>query len=213
MAPKLNLYYLTSSCSLVPHILLHETALPHTATKVDWSAGFPPSLLHLNPKARVPFVVLDDSTVITENPAIQTLIAQLAPEKQLLGTNPLDVVRTYEWLNWLSGTLHGEAYGAWFRPSRYVKEEALYGKVKEKASESVVACYEAVEEKLDGREWAVGDGFTAVDAYLYVFFRWGVSGGFSMDKYPRYAALAKKVEGRGAVLKALEVEGIERVAF
>jgi len=70
-----------------------------------------------------------------------TAIAQLAPEKQLLGRGELERVRVYEWMNWISGTLHGVAYGMVLRPERFVAREELFGDVVEMGKKSVRGCY------------------------------------------------------------------------
>jgi glutathione S-transferase len=43
--------------------------------------------------------------------AIATAIANLAPGRHLMGRTALDRVRVYEWMTWLSGTLHGQGFG------------------------------------------------------------------------------------------------------
>ncbi|KAK3202964.1 hypothetical protein GRF29_154g1332693 [Pseudopithomyces chartarum] len=201
-----------------PHILLQEASLPHEKTiwkKEDLITpagfGYPDSFKALNPKAKVP-VLTADNEVITENPAIFTLISQLAPEKHLLGKTPLETVRVYEWLNYLSGTLHGQAYGMFFRPGRWTDAEdgSLDQRVLAKAVSTIKDSYKYVEEKLEGKKWAVGDDFTAVDAYLFVFYQWGVKAAqLPMEKdYPNYARLVGEVAKRPAVQEALKAEGL-----
>lgn len=208
MAPKLNLFLAPGACSLAPHILLREAGLPYTTTTISYSTGFLPEYLKLNPKGKVPFMQMDDA-VITETPAIMTAIAQLAPTKHFLGKTNLETVRCYEWMNWLSGTLHGQAFGGLFRPERFVTDAALVGAVSEKARETIAGCYAFIEERLQGKTWAVGEDFSAVDAYLFVFWRWGNMKGFEMrEKYPEYTALVERVAEREKVRETVEEEGV-----
>ena len=220
MAPTLHLYGVTGSCSLAPHILLRESGLPFTSTlytraEIIAAGGYPASLLALNPKAKVPVVKFNDE-VITENPAIFTLIAQLAPSSNLLGKGGVETVRVYEWLNYLSGTVHGQAYGMFFRPWRFTDAEdgSLNARVQARAKVMLQECYKYIDEKLEGRTWAVGDAFTAVDVYLFVFYRWGtVDMGFDMKgEYPNYAKVMGEVVKRETVKEALRVEGLEEYA-
>lgn len=112
-------------------------------------------------------------------------------------------------MNWISGTLHGQAFGGLLRPGRYIEDEELFPAVRDKALKTVVECYDTVEGRLKGVN-AVGDGFTVVDAYLYVFWRWACMKGLDMAvKYPKYAALVAEVVKRDAVRKTLEIEEIE----
>lgn len=45
--------------------------------------------------------------IITEVPAIVTVISHLAPKRGFLGQTTMDMVRVYEWLNYVGGVVHG----------------------------------------------------------------------------------------------------------
>ncbi|OAL01078.1 glutathione S-transferase [Phaeosphaeriaceae sp. SRC1lsM3a] len=209
MAPKLHLYMSSGACSLAPHIALREAGLEFTTTEINAKRGFPTEYLHLNPKGRVP--ILDfDGELITETPAILSLISDLAPEKKLLGTTLLEQARAREWLAYLSGTLHGQGFGCLFRPKRFVgDEESMYDQVKATGRQTAKDSFALIEEKLQGRTHAVGDAFTLVDANLLVFYRWGNFLKFGMaENYPSYTRLVEEVVKREAVQKTVEAEGI-----
>ena len=68
--PKITLYLAPGACSLAPHILLHEASLANASRKIDFtvtnvtaSVGYEglqsAEFLRLNPKARVPVLVLN----------------------------------------------------------------------------------------------------------------------------------------------------------
>ncbi|KAJ5930637.1 hypothetical protein N7466_006130 [Penicillium verhagenii] len=201
----IKLYYYPGACSLAPHILLHETKLPFTLSKEV--AGLTPELRAKNPKAKIPVLTIDD-TVITENIAIQTAIGNLAPSLALLGApGTLESVRVYEWLSWLSTSLHAAAFGSLFRPGRFTtsEDEGVLEGIRDKARESIMGTFDLVEGKLTGVH-AVGERFTAVDAYLFVFYRWGARSWDMKALWPKYAALAAGVGARESVVKALEAE-------
>lgn len=209
MAPKLHLYLSSGACSLAPHIALNEAGFEFTTTDLNAQRGFPSEHLNLNPKGRVP--ILDfDGELITETPAILSLISDLAPEKKLLGTTVLEQARAREWLAYLSGTVHGQAFGCLFRPKRFVgDEESMYDQVKATGRQYALDCFAYIEEKLQGRTHAVGDAFTLVDANLLVFYRWGNFLKMGMrEKYPTYTRLMERVVEREAVRKTVEAEGI-----
>lgn len=113
---------------------------------------------------------------------------------------------------WLSGTLHGAGFTHLFRPGWFTKvasKEELEG-IRKRAKEVVGECFEMIEGKLRKGEWAVGDRFTAVDADLLVFFRWGNQVGFEMRvTFPKYTMLMERLVKRDAVRRALDIEGIE----
>lgn len=214
-----HLYYAQGACSLAPHILLHETSLPFTVTALSVKSGFPSEFEHINPKKRVPVLVINGQT-ITENPAVMLVISQLVPEKSLMGRTDVDQVRVLEWMNWVSGTLHGQAFAMVLRPARFSDDETLYPAIKEKGLKTVKDCFEQIEAWLgkigneSGGVFTLGNGesFTAVDGYLYVFYRWGMGMKMGMQGlYPCYTRLARALEGRESVRKALAAEGLEKV--
>jgi glutathione S-transferase len=201
------LYYSPGACSLASHVLLKEIGVKFDAVKVDVKAGCPESFRKVNPKMRVPVLSIDKN-IITETTAIFTAISQLAPERHFLGSSNLEVVRSYEWLNWLSGTLHGQAFGGLFRPHRYADDPALYDAIKAKGWKNVEDCFEKIESQLSGLH-AVGDDFTAVDVFLYVFYRWANSGRAEMaNRYPKYTKLVVELAKRPSVQETLEAEGV-----
>ncbi|USP75006.1 Glutathione S-transferase GST-4.5 [Curvularia clavata] len=208
MSPKLHLYHTPGSCSLATHIALNSASLEFDATNISAARGFPASHLHLNPKGRVPILEIDGE-LITETPALLATISALAPEKHLLGEGVMNQARAYEWMTWLSGTMHGQAFGCVFRPARFIKDETMYDVLRESGRNQAKECFEYVEKKLEGRNWAVGDTFTLVDAYLLVFYRWGNMLKMEMrDNYPNYARLVDAVTKREDVQKTIASEGI-----
>ncbi len=110
------------ACSLAPHILIREAEIDFKTVVISAKAGFPEELRDVIPKARVPIFQLGDET-ITEVAAIMSAISQISTKKNLLGKTNLEIVRTYEWFNWISGTLHGQAFGGIRRPHRFSDEQ------------------------------------------------------------------------------------------
>lgn len=156
---------------------------------------------------RVPVISIGEE-IITELPAIITMLASLAPEKNLLGRTQLETVRVYEWMNWLSGTVHSLAFKPIFRPDNFTIDPAGYEGVRTKARQTVKESLDLIEGRLYG-VYAVGGAYTAVDAYLFVFYRWGNQIGINMKgEYPKYTALVANLVQRAAVKSALEVEEI-----
>lgn len=187
---------------------MNEAGIEFESVKLDVHAGYPEEFRHINPKMRVPVLLIDGQT-ITENPAIMTAVSQLVPDKHLLGKTNLEVVRAYEWMNWLSGVLHGQAFGGLIRTARYSDDPTTYASIKAKALLTVQECFTTIDQDLSS-VYAVGSSFTAVDAYLYVFYRWGVSMGIDMTgKYPKYTDLVVNLVKRQSVQDVLKVEGIE----
>jgi glutathione S-transferase len=208
--PDIKFYFAPGACSLAPHILLRETGSDFEAIAMrvnETRVTFPADFALINPKMRVPVITLDQNT-ITEVPAIATVIASLAPNIHLMGRTPMDAARVYEWMYWLSGTLHGGGFGHLFRPQRFSDDPAAFDGIKAKAFECIKDCFDLIEEKLVG-VYAVGGALTAVDPYLFVFYRWGNETGFEMkEKYTKYTALVSNLAQRPTVKATLDAENI-----
>lgn len=195
------------ACSLAPHILIREAEIEFKTVIINAKAGFPEEYRHLNPKERIPIFQLGDE-IITEVPAIMTAVSQISPNKHLLGRTNLEIVRTYEWFNWISGTLHGQAFGGMRRPYRFSDDPQAYDSIRAKGRKTVEESFTYIEEKLKGNH-AVGDTFTAVDAYLLVMYRWGNETGYDMRvKYPKFTGLIMEALKRDSVKAAIKDEGI-----
>lgn len=204
------------ACSMAGHILLREAGLEFDETiylKDDLikKGGYPEEFKKINPKAKIPVLQVDDE-VITENPAIFTYISQLAPSNNFLGKTPLETVRAYEWFNYLSSSVHGQAYGMFYRPDRWtdVTDGSLNKHVQARGKQTIQECYKYIDSKLEGKKWAVGDNFTAVDAYLFVFYSWGAkSVGLPMEEdYPNFSRIATQVTQRESAKEVLKAEGL-----
>jgi glutathione S-transferase len=126
-----------------------------------------------------------------------------------MGRTAIDQARVYEWMNWLSGTLHGQGFGAVFRPQRFSDQAEAHPGVRATGVQSVGEGFSFIEGRLTG-PYAVGNGFTAVDPFLLVFYRWGSGIGFDMSQsYPRYTRLVQDLVKRESVASALGAEGLE----
>jgi glutathione S-transferase len=97
---------------------------------------------------RVPVLALDSEN-ITEVIAVATAISSLASDKHLMGWTPLDNARVYEWMSYLSGTLHGAGFAHLFRPQRWTDDPEAFESIQAKARECVKDCFDLIEGRLD----------------------------------------------------------------
>ncbi|KAK5651186.1 hypothetical protein OQA88_12734 [Cercophora sp. LCS_1] len=228
--PKLTLYRMSGSCALVSHAILHELDLPFTAIPMTINASVrvesvdgtisPEQYFAIHPAGQVPALAVtppDDpstTTIITENPAIITYVASLPSNPTLLGTNAIERAQIHSWLSFLSGSVHGQAYGALWRPRRYVDGEAhpeAEEWVRQAGRKNVERFYGMIEERLPGDGFAVGGRLSVADFNLYLFWRWGVDLGLEMGRWKNWEAVARGIEGREAVRRCLDVEGLKVV--
>lgn len=211
--PVIKFWYSPGACSFAAHVLLYEIGARFDAIEVSVANGATQTaeFARINPKMRVPVLSLDGD-VITEIPAVATAIANMAPELSLMGRTALDRVRAYEWMNWLSGTLHGQGFGGLRRPQRFSDDPNVFESIRSKSRATISDCFNIIEYKLSGL-YSTGDGFSAVDPFLLVFYRWGNNIEIDMKAFRRYTSIVEQLVRRRSVIAALAAERIDITSF
>jgi glutathione S-transferase len=209
-----RLYFSPGACSLAAHIVLEETGVPFelVAVPVGEGANLQPAYLAINPKGRVPaLAIAGEPRVLTELPAIMTFISRRHRETlAMLPQDPFDEARCHEWFAWLTGWVHGVGFGALWRPARFAAEETLHAAVCAQGRRTIETAFGQIERKfVDGSSHALPCGYTIVDPFLLVLYRWGMRIGLQMtNRYPAWTALTRCLLERPAVQRALHSEGI-----
>lgn len=203
-----KLYYAPGACSFASHIALEESGIPYETERLILAQGDQrkPEYLKLNPRGRVPTLVVDDH-VLTENVGILTYIGGGYPKAGLWPKKTWDQAQAVSTMAWLSNTVH-PSYGHLVRPERYVDEAPHQEAVKAKARGNYEGYLREIDTLLQGRKWIVGGHFTVVDGYLLVFYRWGNRQGMPVKSLKNYTRHAEEVMGRPAVSKVMADEGI-----
>src|SRR3954469_15846604 len=151
MNKDLIFYYAPTACSIAPHIALEEVGAKFEPRRIDLAKGeqSSPEFLELSPLGRVPALIVDGEAV-TEVPALLTFVASLEPAAGLTpppGT--LAYARCFEWLGFLSSSLH-VAYAQFRRPQRFlVKDSPASAELSEQGRSITVGFYREVERRLD----------------------------------------------------------------
>ncbi|TPX18593.1 uncharacterized protein E0L32_002450 [Thyridium curvatum] len=210
MAPELTLYHATHACSTVVHCLLEDLGLPFKEIKMKMGPNGIQSVdgtinrdeyLKIHHMGYVPALVADGES-ITEMPAILSYIANLRPEKCLLGDDSLQQARVLEWLSWLSGALHGHGFAMAFQPGRFTDDKSQGPHLRAKGLDFVRKCYARIDERLEGREYPVGNRETVVDFNLIIFWLWGLEQEIDMPGlYPEYGRLITRMARKETVKK------------
>ena len=205
---SIKLYYAPGACSLASHITLEEVGVPYQTQKLDLAAGDQrkPEYLALNPRGRVPTLVVDGHA-LTENVGIMTYLAGGYPRAKIWPADTWHQAMAVSTMAWLSNTVH-PSYGHLIRAARYVDDAAAQEAVKAKARTMYGDYLKEIDTLLAGKKWAIGNHFTVVDGYLLVFYRWGNRNGYPVKQLPNYSALMERVLARPAVKKVMADEGI-----
>lgn len=199
----MKLYFSPGACSRASHIVLREIggAFETEATdlgskKTATGADF----LAVNPKGKVPTLVLGDGSVLTEGPAILAHLADSAGRTDLApAPGTLARARVNEAVAFLNSELH-TAFGALFNPT-------LSDEARAQAVATVGRKLDVVEAMLaDGRAYLTGADFTIADAYAFTVISWSGYVGVDLGKWPRIGAYVARVGARPSVQATIEAE-------
>lgn len=205
-----TLYYSPGSCSLAAHIVLEEIGHPFSLVLVSSSDGSTksPEHLQLNPKGRIPVLTVGQA-IYTELPAILLHLSLSNPAAGLAPGMPEGLVRSVEWFNWLSGTVHAVAIRQVWRPETFIRDPAQYSGVVAAGRENLEEEFQQIENRLTEKDWAVENRYSIVDPFLLVIFRWGNRIGFDMRKrYPAWTRHTLRMLERPAIGRALTTEAL-----
>lgn len=201
----MKLYYAPGTCALSPHIVLHEAGLPFEGTLTNIRShqlADGSDYYAVNPKGSVPVLEFDNGERLTEGPAIVQWIADQVPDKQLApAAGSMPRYRLAEWLNFISTEIH-KAYSPLFNPN--MPQEA-----KQAFTDKLLERYKYVDDKLAGKDYLMGSQFSVADAYLYTVTRWATPMKIDLSKFAHLAAFMQRMEGRPAVQKALQEQGLK----
>ncbi|NIE82581.1 MULTISPECIES: glutathione transferase GstA [unclassified Burkholderia] len=197
----MKLYFAPNTCSLSPHIVLHELGLPFDLVRVNnktkhTSEGG--NFLDINPKGYVAALVLDNGEVLTEGPAILQYLADLKPEAQLAPpAGSWARVRLQETLNFITAEIHAGCSPLF--------NTALPEDVKSMFREKLFKRLDTMEAALAGRDYLHGR-FGVADAYLYTVLAWLPLFSIDIARWPGLARFMARIGARAAVKAALAAE-------
>jgi len=209
MTPSFKLFYAPGTCALAPHIALEEAGVPFEAVRVDTAGGAQrqPEYLALNPKGRVPLLVVDGQALLTETPAILAYIAQRFPAARLAPLDdPLRFAQAQSFNSYLCSTVHvAHAHGP--RGARWADDPAAIAAMKRKVPQTMGDCFALIEGTVLGDgPWVLGAEYSMCDPYLFTMCQWLAADGVDVAGFPKVQAHVQRMAERPAVQRALARE-------
>jgi glutathione S-transferase len=175
---KLTLYFAPMTCALVPFVTLTEAGAVFEIQAVNTRKGGnrTPEFLRLNPKHKVPVLVIDGEP-LTENVAIQLWIHRQFPNAKLLPAEPEQEIKAVSLMAFCASGIHPKLTPN-ARPENYCDLPGSEESVKRVANKLLFDDLKVVDDMLAGREWFFSH-FTACDAYFFWCFKRAIS--FKLD--------------------------------
>lgn len=209
---KLQLFYAPQTCATVPYITLTEAGADFSTIDVNSRTGDlkKPEFLKLNPKHKVPVLVIDGEP-LTENVAIQIWIARQFPQAKLLTGDLKTEIKVISLMAWCASGIHPHLTPN-ARPANYCDLPGSEESVKRVANVMLFEDFKIADEMLAEREWFF-DAFTAVDAYFYWCFMRAISFKLDLAAFKNCHAHYQRMLGRTSVQKLIEHQKMVMAAF
>ena len=204
-----KLFYSPGSCALGIHILMEEIGAPFELVKVNLAAReqYAPDYLKINPKSKVPALMRDDGSVLTEWPAIATWLALSHPEKGLLSLEKEQLARTLEAVDYVCASLHMQGFTRVWKPEAFSPNEADKEAVKARGQEIIDKGLAWFDGVLAGKDYLGGAQMSIADAALFYLEFW-VAERLKQTLPAHVRAHYARMKARPAVAKALTDEGL-----
>lgn len=202
---KLTLYFAPMTCALVPFITLTEAGADFEVAAINTRRGGnrTPEFLALNPKHKVPVLVIDGEP-LTENIALQIWIHRQFPQARLLPADAKEEIRAISLMGFFGSGIHPHLTPN-ARPENYCDLPGSEESVKRVGNRLLFEDLELVERRLAGHEWFF-DHFTACDAYFFWCFKRAISFKLDLSRFTNCAAHHARMLGRASVKKILAYE-------
>jgi glutathione S-transferase len=203
----MKLFYAPGACSIGIHVLLEEVGKPYEGVAVNLREGaqFKPEFTAVNPKSKVPAIVDDQGKVRTEFPAIAYWLARTNPYANLLPDDIDQQVSALELMDYCVATVHMQGFARIFRSPNFSPTPSDEAAVKARGAEIAEKGFAALDEALEGKEYAVGK-FSIADAALFYVEFWSKRVGMTLPS--NCAAHLERMLARPAVQRTMAAEGL-----
>lgn len=199
----MKLYYSPFACSLAAHIVLREAELDVELIRVELASKRVEGggeLFGLNPMGQVPTLITREGDTLTENTAVLSYLADLAPHRGLGASDasPLKY-QLARWIGFIGTELHKKVLNPIFTPD---SPEA----VKEYARHCAPRPLAMLANHLATRDTLLAGPFTVADAFLFWALTLMPHAGIPLEAHPVLRRYRARHAERPAVAAAVTFE-------
>ena len=211
---RLQLYSLPTPNGVKVSIMLEETGLPYEAHRVDFDKQDQktPEFLSLNPNGKIPAIIDPDGPggkplPLWESGAILGYLA--GKTDKMIPLDPARMIETMQWVHFQAsfvGPMFGQVgFFNKFAGKAYEDKRPLQRYVNE--SKRILG---VMEQRLDGRQWFMGDDYTIADISMLGWVRnlitfYEARELVEFDTFANVAAWLERGLARPAVQRGLQI--------
>lgn len=201
----IKLFYAPPLASLAVVMLAQEIKTPLTLIEVDPQTGLCEDgriLSDLSAKKCLPILERSDGFILTETSIILSWLASQDPELKLTAPpNSQAYFQIHEWMVYFATEQH-KLYTLLFWDIDEAAKQAIKKRIQKRFS--------IVEQRLENRDFLVGDKLTIADIYLFIMVRGALHllPNFHLERdYPNLHQHRKYMCERPAIISAVEQHG------
>lgn len=199
------LHYAPITCALAPYITLTEAgaAFEVRALNLQKNQQNSPEHLKLNPKHKVPLLVVDGQ-VLSESLAMQTWIARTFPQAKLLPSDSWQELKALSLMSWCASGIHPFLFRI-FAPANVCDTPNATESVRRLAKVPLLENFKIADDLLVNREFFF-DHFTAPDAHFFWCVRRAKQLEVDLSPFKHCTAHFDRMSARPSVQKLLAFE-------
>ena len=209
---RLQLYSFPTPNGVKISIALEETGLPYEAHKIALSETTEPAFLALNPNNKIPAIIDPDGPggkplALWESGAILIYLAEKTG--QLLPADPAMRYETIQWLMFQMGGV-GPMFGQFGHFYKFAADKITDDYPTKRYQDEAKRLLKVLEQRLDGRQFIMGDDYTIADIALFPWVRgtkvfYDAEEALEMASVPRVMDWVERCEARPASQKGLHI--------
>ena len=152
----LKLYYAPGACSTASHLTLEESGAKFEAQALAFAKNEQksPEYLKINPRGRVPALVIDEGTIVENTAILDFIAAKYAP--QLMPKDPVQRARAISLMAWFSNNVH-PSFTHISRPERFATDTKVFDHLKEVGRSNFHNCLKEIDGIIGSKPWILGD--------------------------------------------------------
>jgi glutathione S-transferase len=200
----MKLYYTPGTSAVGIRVLLEEIGKPYEVALLDLAAReqYQLAFSSINPKSKVPTLIRDDGSVLTEFGAIARWLARGNPEAALLPLDPDSEARAIELLDYVVGTIHMRGFSRMIVPIVF-GPEAQREDIVAAGRAIVTKGFEIIDAGLASKAYVAG-AYSYADSALFYVERWADR--FSVSLPPSCKRHYETMMERAAVKRVLAAD-------
>ncbi|HEY5680785.1 MAG TPA: glutathione S-transferase family protein [Pseudomonadales bacterium] len=163
----IRIYHVAGTRSVRVIWLCEELGLPYEKVAVDFSPAYraTPEWRRLNPVGKVPVLVDDDVTMFESGAMVEHLLDRHGAGRLRPPPGTAERAAYLQW-SWFAEATFARPLGEIVNHRREFPGESEIPAVLEEMSARAALCVQALDEALAGRQYLLGDEFTAADVMM-----------------------------------------------